>query len=171
MPAAFVSFRTRWAAAVCAQTQQSSNPTLWLTEWAPEPRDVYWSNLAIPFVEITIRRLIMAGAVFFLTFFFMIPIAFVQSIANLDGIEKVFPFLKPLIEKEVVKSVIQGFLPGIALKIFLIVLPTILMTMSKIEGYTSLSVLDRRSAAKYYLFILVNVFRGALDRIAFQATP
>ncbi|KAF9618612.1 hypothetical protein IFM89_002307 [Coptis chinensis] len=66
MPAAFVSFRTRWAAAVCAQTQQSSNPTLWLTDWAPEPRDVYWSNLAIPFVEITIRRLIMlAGAVFF----------------------------------------------------------------------------------------------------------
>ncbi|KAF9604699.1 hypothetical protein IFM89_009135 [Coptis chinensis] len=162
MPAAFVSFRTRWAAAVCAQTQQSSNPTLWLTEWAPEPRDVYWSNLAIPFVEITIRRLIMAVAVFFLTFFFMIPIAFVQSIANLDGIEKVFPFLKPLIEKEVVKSVIQGFLPGIALKIFLIVLPTILMTMSKIEGYTSLSVLDRRSAAKYYLFILVNVFLGSI---------
>ncbi|XP_060217087.1 CSC1-like protein At1g62320 [Lycium barbarum] len=32
MPAAFVSFRTRWAAAVCAQTQQARNPTVWLTE-------------------------------------------------------------------------------------------------------------------------------------------
>ncbi|KAK9282479.1 hypothetical protein L1049_005397 [Liquidambar formosana] len=41
IPAAFVSFKTRWGAAVCAQTQQSSNPTIWLTEWAPEPRDVY----------------------------------------------------------------------------------------------------------------------------------
>lgn len=99
MPAAFVSFKTRWGAAVCAQTQQSSNPTLWLTEWAPEPRDVYWSNLAIPFVELTMRRLIMAAAFFFLTFFFMIPIAFVQSLANIQGIEKVVPFLKPLIEK------------------------------------------------------------------------
>lgn len=98
MPAAFVSFRTRWAAAVCAQTQQSSNPTLWLTEWAPEPRDVYWPNLAIPFFEISIRKLIMAVALFFLTFFFMIPIAFVQSLANIDGIEKVVPFLKPVIE-------------------------------------------------------------------------
>lgn len=98
MPAAFVSFKSRWGAAVCAQTQQSSNPTLWLTEWAPEPRDVYWSNLAIPFVELTIRRLIMAVALFFLTFFFMIPIAFVQSLANIEGIKKVAPFLRSLIK-------------------------------------------------------------------------
>ncbi|XP_020087234.1 CSC1-like protein At4g02900 isoform X4 [Ananas comosus] len=144
MPAAFVSFKSRWGAAVCAQTQQSSNPTLWLTEWAPEPRDVYWSNLAIPYVELTIRRSLMAVALFFLTFFFIIPIAFVQSLANLEGIEKVVPFLRPVIEVQVVKSLIQGFLPGIALKVFLILLPTILMTMSKIEGFTALSALERR---------------------------
>lgn len=98
MPAAFVSFKTRWGAAVCAQTQQSRNPTVWLTEWAPEPRDVYWDNLAIPFVSLTIRRLIIGVAFFFLTFFFMIPIAFVQSLANLAEIEKAVPFLKPIIE-------------------------------------------------------------------------
>ncbi|CAI9107870.1 OLC1v1007341C1 [Oldenlandia corymbosa var. corymbosa] len=162
VPAAFVSFKSRWGAAVCAQTQQSSNPTIWLTEWAPEPRDVYWDNLAIPFVSLAIRRLLMAVALFFLTFFFMIPIAFVQSLANLEGIEKVLPFLKPLIEAKGVKSVIQGFLPGIALKIFLIVLPMILMAMSKIEGFTSLSSLDRTAARKYHIFVLVNVFFGSI---------
>uniref|UniRef100_A0A7N0T3Z8 Uncharacterized protein n=1 Tax=Kalanchoe fedtschenkoi TaxID=63787 RepID=A0A7N0T3Z8_KALFE len=162
VPAAFVSFRSRWGAAVCAQTQQSSNPTIWLTEWAPEPRDVYWENLRIPYVELAIRRLIMAVALFFLTFFFMIPIAFVQSLANIEGIEKVFPFLKPLIEMKTVKSIIQGFLPGIALKIFLVLLPTILMTMSKVEGFASLSSLERRSAGKYHLFILINVFLGSI---------
>lgn len=98
MPAAFVSFKTRWGAAVCAQTQQARNPTTWLTEWAPEPRDIYWDNLSIPYVELTIRRLLMAVALFFLTFFFMIPIAFVQSLANIDGIQKVMPFLKPLMK-------------------------------------------------------------------------
>ncbi|TKY53982.1 Calcium permeable stress-gated cation channel 1 [Spatholobus suberectus] len=98
MPAAFVSFKTRWGAAVCAQTQQTRNPTLWLTEWAPEPRDVYWLNLAIPYVSLTVRRLIVAVAFFFLTFFFMIPIAIVQSLASLDGIQKAAPWLKPLIE-------------------------------------------------------------------------
>lgn len=99
IPAAFVSFKTRWGAAVCAQTQQSSNPTIWLTEWAPEPRDIFWDNLAIPYVKLAVRRLLMAVALFLLTFFFMIPIAFVQSLANIEGIMKVFPFLKPIIEK------------------------------------------------------------------------
>ncbi|XXG90569.1 hypothetical protein AAC387_Pa12g2302 [Persea americana] len=162
MPVAFVSFKTRWGAAVCAQTQQSRNPTLWLTEWAPEPRDVYWPNLAIPYVSLAVRRLIVAVAFFFLTFFFMIPIAFVQSLANIEGIEKAAPFLKKLIEVKIVKSFIQGFLPGIALKIFLILLPTILMIMSKIEGFIAVSSLERRSASKYYIFLLINVFLGSI---------
>ncbi|CAN4101209.1 unnamed protein product [Withania somnifera] len=160
--AAFVSFNSRWGAAVCAQTQQSRNPTIWLTEWAPEPRDVYWDNLSIPYIQLSVRRLLMAVALFFLTFFFMIPIGFVQAFASIDGIRKVLPFLKPIIDLDFVKSFIQGFLPGIVLKIFLIVLPMILMTMSKIEGFTSLSSLDRRSAAKYHLFVIVNVFFGSI---------
>ncbi|XVE87740.1 hypothetical protein DITRI_Ditri19aG0012000 [Diplodiscus trichospermus] len=158
MPAAFVSFKSRWGAAICAQTQQSRNPTLWLTEWASEPRDVYWQNLAIPYVSLAVRRLIMAVAFFFMTFFFIIPIASVQALASIEGLEKAAPFLKPVIEMKFIKSVIQGFLPGIVLKLFLIFLPTILMIMSKFEGFTSLSSLERRAATRYYLFNLVNVF-------------
>ncbi|XP_027351064.1 CSC1-like protein At4g02900 [Abrus precatorius] len=162
VPAAFVSFKTRWAAAVCAQTQQTSNPTIWLTEWAPEPRDVFWENLAIPYFDLNMRRLIMTVSLFFLIFFFMLPIALVQSLANIEAIEKVLPFLKPIIDTPSIKSFIQGFLPGLALKIFLVSLPKMLMTMSKVEGYTSLSGLERRSASKYYLFVLVNVFLGSV---------
>ncbi|XP_052203306.1 calcium permeable stress-gated cation channel 1 isoform X6 [Diospyros lotus] len=162
MPAAFVSFKTRWGAAVCAQTQQSRDPTKWLTDWAPEPRDVYWQNLAIPYVSLTIRRLIIGVAFFFLTFFFMIPVTFVQTLANIEGIEKELPFLKSILETHFIKSFIQGFLPGIALKIFLIILPTILMFMSKFEGLISVSSLERRSASRYYMFNLVNVFLGSI---------
>ncbi|GAU14512.1 hypothetical protein TSUD_250540, partial [Trifolium subterraneum] len=162
MPAAFVSFKTRWGASVCAQTQQTRNPTIWLTEWAPEPRDVYWDNMAIPYVSLSIRRLVIAVAFFFLTFFFMIPIAFVQSLANIEGIEKAVPFLKDLIEIKFIKAFIQGFLPGIALKIFLIFLPTILMMMSKFEGFISRSSLERRSATRYYIFQFINVFLGSI---------
>ncbi|KAK9095596.1 hypothetical protein Scep_027065 [Stephania cephalantha] len=159
---AFVSFDSRWGAAVCAQTQQSKNPTLWLTNWAPEPRDVYWRNLAIPFVSLSIRKLIISVVVFALVFFYMIPIAFVQSLANLEGLEKVAPFLRPVIELKVIKSFLQGFLPGLALKIFMYFLPALLLLMSKIEGYISISELERRTAAKYYYFMLVNVFLGSI---------
>ena len=61
-----------------------------------------------------------------------------------------------------IKSFIQGFLPGIALKIFLIFLPTILMIMSKFEGFISLSALERRSATRYYIFQFINVFLGSI---------
>ncbi|CAM8995699.1 unnamed protein product [Rhodiola kirilowii] len=162
MPAAFVSFKTRWGAAVCAQTQQSRNPTVWLTEWAPEPRDVCWDNLAIPYVSLSIRRLIVTVAFFFLTVFFMIPITFVQSLANIEGIEKVAPFLKPVIEVKFIKSVIEGLLSGIALKLFLIFLPSILMLMSKFEGFSSISALERRAATRYYTFQFINVFLGSI---------
>ncbi|KAF5811167.1 putative calcium-dependent channel, 7TM region phosphate [Helianthus annuus] len=162
VPAAFVSFRSRWGAAVCAQTQQTRNPTRWLTDWAPEPRDVYWSNLAIPFVELNVRKLVMAVALFGLIFSFMIPITIVQTLANIESIEKVLPFLKPIVDKGSTKSFIQGFLPGMVLKIFLLVLPMILMEMSKIEGYVALSDLEAKSAAKFYFFLLVNVFLGSI---------
>ncbi|GJN20234.1 hypothetical protein PR202_gb07586 [Eleusine coracana subsp. coracana] len=162
MPVSFVTFDSRWGAAVCAQTQQSKNPTQWLTDWAPEPRDVYWPNLAIPFFSLSIRRFLISVAVFALVFFYMIPITFVQSLANLEGLEKVAPFLRPVIEVQVVKSFLQGFLPGLALKLFLYILPTVLMIMSKVEGYVSLSSLERRTASKYYYFMLVNVFLGSI---------
>ncbi|KAL9246971.1 hypothetical protein vseg_020448 [Gypsophila vaccaria] len=162
IPAAFVSFSSRWGAAVCAQTQQSKNPTLWLTSWAPEPRDVYWRNLAIPFVSITIRKFVIGITVFLLVFFYMIPITFVQSLANLDALERVAPFLRPVIELKFIKSFLQGFLPGLALKIFLYVLPALLLLLSKIEGHVSWSKLERRAADKYYYFMLVNVFLGSL---------
>ncbi|CAN1222627.1 Calcium permeable stress-gated cation channel 1 [Linum grandiflorum] len=142
--------------------EQARNPTLWLTEWAPEPRDVYWKNLAIPYVSLTVRRLLVGVAFFFLTFFFMIPIAMVQSLASIEGIEKAAPFLEPIIEAKFIKSVVQGFLPGIALKLFLIFLPTILMIMSKFEGFISLSSLERRAATRFYIFNIINVFLGSI---------
>lgn len=61
-----------------------------------------------------------------------------------------------------IKSFLQGFLPGLALKIFLFILPDVLVLMSKVEGYISLSSVERKAATKYYYFILVNVFLGSI---------
>lgn len=99
MKAGFVSFNTRWGAAVCAQTQQSKDSTCWLTEWAPEARDVCWDNVAIPYMELNSRRVFICILLFLMAFFFMIPITFVQSLANLDTLDKNFRFLKPLIDQ------------------------------------------------------------------------
>lgn len=98
MPAAFVSFDTRWGAAVCAQTVQSKDSSIWLTDWAPEPRDVYWANLPIPYHRLNSRRLGMQVLVVVLIIFFMVPVSFVQGFANLQQLERNLPFLRPLVE-------------------------------------------------------------------------
>ncbi|PPS18157.1 hypothetical protein GOBAR_AA02414 [Gossypium barbadense] len=151
LPVAFVSFKSRWGAAVCAQTQQSKNPTLWLTNWAPEPRDIYWQNLAIPFLSLTIRKLIISLSVFALVFFYMIPITFVQSLANLEGLERVAPFLRPVIELTLYYENIITIIAGSSSNL-----------SCKIEGHIALSTLERRASAKYYYFMLVNVFLGSI---------
>ena len=96
MRAGFVSFSSRWGAAVCAQTQQSKDHTKWLTEWAPEPRDVYWNNLSIRYMELNLRRVVIAVIVSACILFFLIPVGIVQSLANLDSLKKYLPFLKPV---------------------------------------------------------------------------
>ncbi|KAL5165958.1 CSC1-like protein [Glycine soja] len=67
-----------------------------------------------------------------------------------------------VLELKFIKSFLQDLLPGLALKIFFYILPTVLMIMSKIEGYIALSTLERKTAAKYYYFMLVNVFLGSI---------
>ncbi|XP_024516363.1 CSC1-like protein At1g62320 isoform X1 [Selaginella moellendorffii] len=158
LPVAFVTFDSRWGAAVCAQTQQTKDPTKWLAEWAPEPRDVYWRNLAIPYMELYFRKIAITAAVVVLILFFMIPVTFVQSLANIEDIERTVKFLRPVIERKFIKSILQGFLPGLALKIFLLILPSVLMILSKVEGHLSLSKLDRMAAAKHFYFMVFNVF-------------
>lgn len=64
--------------------------------------------------------------------------------------------------RKLIKSFIQGYIPGLVLKIFLYFLPDILMILSKVEGYLSLSSLERKTASKYYYFMLVNVFLGSI---------
>ncbi|BBN16221.1 calcium permeable stress-gated cation channel [Marchantia polymorpha subsp. ruderalis] len=160
MPAAFVSFETRWGAAVCSQTVQSRDLSKWLTEWAPEPRDVYWANLPIPYHRLNSRRLGMLILTIVLVIFFFFPVTFVQGFANLQQLERNLPFLKPIVELDVLKSAIQGFLPGLILKIFLLALPYVLNIMTRFEGHVSYSRIDKYAAAKYFGFMVVNVFLG-----------
>lgn len=59
-----------------------------------------------------------------------------------------------------IRAVLQGFLPGLALKLFLTFLPQVLMLLTKFEGHVSLSTIEKYAATKYFVFMVVNVFFG-----------
>lgn len=98
-PTAFVFFKTRHAAVVASEVLQSANPMSWVTELAPEPKDVLWSNLSIPYRQLWIRKVatLLASLVFMVLF--LAPVTFVQGLTQLDTLEHTFPFLKGLLKQ------------------------------------------------------------------------
>lgn len=97
--AAFVLFKSRYAALTVAQNRQTANPMLWVTDFAPEPRDVYWSNLCIPYRQLWIRKISIFVASITFVLVFLIPVTFAQGLTQLDKLEKTFPFLAGTLQK------------------------------------------------------------------------
>lgn len=97
LQAAFVSFKTRFGAAIALHIQESVNPTEWITEKAPEPHDVYWPFFTVSFIKRWISKLVVYVACAFITVLFLIPVAIVQGLTHLDQLEMWFPFLKGIL--------------------------------------------------------------------------
>lgn len=97
VPAAFVSFKTRFGAAIALHIQESVNPTEWITEQAPEPHDVYWPFFTVSFIKRWISKVVIFVACASLTILFLIPVAIVQGLTHLDQLETLFPFLKGIL--------------------------------------------------------------------------
>ncbi|XP_019458484.1 PREDICTED: CSC1-like protein RXW8 [Lupinus angustifolius] len=157
-PAAFVFFKNRYAALMAAQTFQSSNPMLWVTDLAPEPHDVYWSNICIPYRQLWIRKIatLVASIVFMIVF--LIPVTFVQSLTQLDNLQKMLPFMTELLKKKFVVQVVSGYLPSVILVLFLCAVPPVMMLFSAVEGSISRSGRKKSACCKVLYFTIWNVF-------------
>ncbi|EFJ15037.1 hypothetical protein SELMODRAFT_156268 [Selaginella moellendorffii] len=158
LPSAFVSFKSRWGAAMAAQTQQAENPMAWVTDWAPEPRDVYWPNLSIPLLLSKLYAVGVWVAVFAIILTFVIPVGLVQTIAQLENLRKWFPAIKIVLKIPGIKSVITGYLPSVLLSLLLYIVPSLMLFLSKVEGHVSRSTQEREAARKVFFFLVGNVF-------------
>lgn len=58
---------------------------------APEPRDVSWWSLAIPFKILLLYKIGVIVSASLLTIFFAVPVAAVQGIAKFEKLRKWFP--------------------------------------------------------------------------------
>ncbi|KAG5414696.1 hypothetical protein IGI04_002263 [Brassica rapa subsp. trilocularis] len=129
-PAAFVFFKTRYDALVVSEVLQTSNPMLWVTDLAPEPHDVYWRNLNIPYRQLWIRRIAtLVGAVAFM-FVFLIPVTFIQGLTQLQQLSHAFPFLRGILKEKFINQVITGYLPSVILILFFYAVPPLMMQLN-----------------------------------------
>ncbi|KAJ1405793.1 Calcium-dependent channel, 7TM region, putative phosphate [Sesbania bispinosa] len=156
--AAFVFFRSRFGAATAFHLQQSVNPTQWITELAPEPRDVYWPFFSETFMRKWISRLVVILVTTLFTILFLIPVVIVQGLTNLSQLEILFPFLASVLTIKFVSQVITGYLPSLILQMSLKVVPPVMRFLTSIQGSISLSDIEMSASRKVLWFTIWNVF-------------
>ncbi|XP_071690543.1 CSC1-like protein RXW8 [Rutidosis leptorrhynchoides] len=155
--AALVFFRSRYDALVVAHTIQSADPMLWVTELAPEPRDVYWQNLCVPYNLLWIRKISVFIASIVFSILFLLPTTFVQGLTKIQHLQYAFPFLKRVSDKNYI-NLITGYLPSLVLTVFLTIVPPLMMLFSTLEGAVSRSVRKRSACVKVLIFMFWNVY-------------
>eukprot|EP00756_Hemistasia_phaeocysticola_P033984 Hpha_TRINITY_DN16497_c1_g3::TRINITY_DN16497_c1_g3_i4::g.161144::m.161144 len=154
---AFISFTSPICAAKAAQLWYEQSGYR-VTE-APEPRDVYWPNMLITEKLRSSRQTLVAVASAALVFLWAFPVAFISTFTTLDNLEKWVPFIKSILDlSDALTTFLTGFLPTVALMVFMALLPKILMFFSKVEGLHSWSLIDRAVLKKMYYFEVVNVY-------------
>ncbi|RDX93142.1 CSC1-like protein RXW8, partial [Mucuna pruriens] len=156
--AAFVFFKSRFAALMAAQVLQTPNPMLWVTDVAPEPHDLYWSNICIPYRQLWIRKIVTLVATVAFMLVFLIPVTFVQGLTQLDKLQKMFPFLTGIFKEKFVNQVVTGYLPSVILVLFLCAVPPVMMLFSTVEGSVSRSGKKKSACVKVLYFTIWNVF-------------
>ncbi|KAK4440204.1 CSC1-like protein ERD4 [Sesamum alatum] len=159
-PAAIIFLNNRVTAAAASQSLHDTMVDTWTVLDASEPRQLLWTNLPINFYTRRIRQYVIYFIVFLTIFFYMIPIGFISALTTLDNLKKLLPFLKPVVDQKTIKTVLEAYLPQLALIIFLALLPKFLLFLSKAEGIASESHAQRAASGKYFYFSVLNVFIG-----------
>ncbi|CAO2816182.1 unnamed protein product [Amaranthus hypochondriacus] len=159
LPAAFVTFKTRIGAALAAQSQQHPHPFLWITEQAPEPRDLLWKNLSTPSRRMLLYKIGFYLAATLLTIFFAVPVAAVQGIAKFEKLKNWFPPAMALqLIRPGLRSVVTGLLPGLILNGFIYIVPYSILGMAQLAGYSSTSQTEIKVCNMVFYFLVGNVF-------------
>ncbi|KAJ7947405.1 CSC1-like protein ERD4 [Quillaja saponaria] len=158
--AAVVFFNNRVTASCASQCLHPQMVDTWTVTDAPEPHQLICSNLTIKFFGRELRQYAVYVIVTLTIVFYMIPIGIISAFTTLENLRKFLPFIKPIVKEQAIKTVLEAYLPQLALIIFLALLPKFLLFLSKFEGIPAESHAVRAASGKYYYFSVLNVFIG-----------
>ncbi|CAG8472360.1 10585_t:CDS:2 [Dentiscutata erythropus] len=135
------------------RTQNVISPKVRL---APLPKDMIWSNLSLS-DAIRGPKILIGHALFIaLCFFWLVPITFISTFAQVKNIEVIFPFARGLSNNGFISGLLQAWMTPLLLALFFLILPTILRQLAKQQGKITKSSLDRSTLGKLYLFFIIN---------------
>ncbi|KAI7859840.1 hypothetical protein BDC45DRAFT_495107 [Circinella umbellata] len=154
----FVTFEHSVSACIAAQVLIDSTPFRLHAELAAEPRNVLWENIAMHGRERSIRKAVIFCILIFLVFFWVFPISYFSALTSERSLQTYFPWLIDLASKsKILHQIVVGFIPTLAVVIFMAILPVIVNILSHIEGFQSRSEAEESSFSKHFFFLLFNL--------------
>ncbi|KAI9216629.1 hypothetical protein BC828DRAFT_409269 [Blastocladiella britannica] len=158
MPAAYVMFAHPVAETIATQALVHGSITELRISRAPAPADVVYGNLDVDAKGRVVRSALVAAAIFFLIFFWAVPIGAIASLMELDELRKIMPGVVAWIETYPrVRSLVEGTLPTLAVSIFMSLLPTLLGLVAKLRAFFSTSEERLFVFESFFYFQLFNV--------------
>ncbi|KAL0011762.1 hypothetical protein SO802_006870 [Lithocarpus litseifolius] len=149
---ALVFFTSRVIAASAAQRLHAQNVNKRTVTNAPDPRQLIWTNLKIKRYQRKVRQYVIYVIVALTIIFFMTPFGFISDLTTLEYLKIYLPFSKSIVNVDAIQTVLEAFLPQLALMIFLALLLKFLLFLSKAEGILSESHVVRAASGRYFYF-------------------
>lgn len=159
IPVAFVEFDTQEAAQAAHQTLAHHQPL----HMAPRllgirPEEVVWSSLRIGWLERIVRRFAILGLIVAAIIFWSIPSAIVGIVSNVQAMSKIV-FLTWLNKLPgPILGFLTGFIPALALSLFMALVPVLLRHAAVIAGVPSVSKVELFTQTSYFAFQVIQVF-------------
>ncbi|UIZ24349.1 hypothetical protein KXD40_008646 [Peronospora effusa] len=155
---AFVSFRNIRSAQAAQQLLQVENPRRMIVLPAPNIRDVQWKNFGLPQKLKAKWKLISMGVSLLIGCFWTVPTAFVASMATVDELRHLFPWLGGFMEKnpwllivlQQTAPLVYSAMNGLANVIFKL--------LSTQEGHLSISEVEASRFTKLCFFQAFQMF-------------
>ncbi|KAJ2962527.1 hypothetical protein NQZ79_g2359 [Umbelopsis isabellina] len=156
---AFIVFNSQAGAQVAAQTLITSTPLKFQERISNvAENDVVWKALNIGVEQRMLRGLAGNAIAITLNIFWCMIVAFLTTIATLDNLERLLPFLSPIINwNSTIHGIIEGLVPSAAISFVMSILPMILSYLAMFEGIPLISEIERYVQSKYFMFLMVNV--------------
>lgn len=124
---------------------------------APNPKDIIWNNLNLSAGELAGKKTTGWIYLVLVAFFNTIPLFILSIFANLSSLTSVIPFLGEWNSSSPKSfAYVSGVLPPAISALFGYLLPHIFRWLSKYQGATTHSRLDRAVIARYYGFLVIS---------------
>jgi len=176
----FVTFQSRRIQQMAVSMTLQQSPETIVASRAAYPNDMIWENVSMPHFQVRVRRVVSYFLMMLMLAVWSAIAALIQALANLEHLAGflniVAPWLTPHLSFLFDKGqwywpALNGFLPALALIIFMVMLPPIIRTWLRIYvGVKKRSEVYRTSITRCFIFNVATMYVTAFSGSFFQMT-